>query len=255
MAHRLDGRTSATSNFLIRLRASDHEGWASGRLNFNTQFPYLLYVRTMRGSRLDGWSWIRNFHISCTRVRTKSDWRPDGDIWIVILALRRRATGRDTSSSGRLIDLSFIGTWKESETGWVLRGVRTGCWDVRTDASWIDTSRHSGGSERKCMSSGRMMLGLIGVRTVWHVVRTNGSVVRWSSGRDGSIVRTADREPKSSIFHSIQSLLRVLWIVESLFTVSLHTSDFVQNEAKILTPWIQSRTCMHYSTYYLCAYE
>jgi uncharacterized membrane protein len=89
------------------------------------------------------------------------------------------------------------------------------------------------------------MLGLTCVRTVWHVVRTVWHVVRmdrtvvgWASGRDGLIVRTADREPKSSIFHAVQSLLRVLWIVESLFTASSHTSDFVQNEAKILTSGI-----------------
>jgi hypothetical protein len=36
--------------------------------------------------------------------------------------------------------------------------------------------------------------GLSGVRTGGHVVRTNGTVDRWASGRDGSIVRTADRE-------------------------------------------------------------
>jgi hypothetical protein len=71
--------------------------------------------------------------------------------------------------------------------------------------------------------SGRMMLGLIGVRTVWHVVRTDGTVVRCASGQDGSIVRTTNRELKSSFFHSVQSLLRVLWIMESLFTASLHT--------------------------------
>jgi len=33
----------------------------------------------------------------------------------VILALRRRAFGRDTTSSGWLIDLPFLGTWKEIE--------------------------------------------------------------------------------------------------------------------------------------------
>jgi len=43
-----------------------------------------------------------------------------------------------------------------------------------------------------------MMLGLSGVRTVWHVVRTDGTVVSCVSRRDGSIVRTADRELKSS---------------------------------------------------------
>jgi len=170
------------------------DSWTSTR-NFHICYAR---VRTMRGSRPDDWSQIGNFHITCTRVQTKDDWRPDGDIWITILALRRRASGQYTTLSGRLNDLSFIGTWKESETGRVPRGVRTGCWDVQTDASWIETSRHSWGSGRKCTSSGWMMLGLTGVWTVWHVVKTDGTVVRWASGRDGSMVRTADREPKSS---------------------------------------------------------
>jgi hypothetical protein len=39
-----------------------------------------------------------------------------------------------------------------------------------------------------------MMLGLSSVQTVWHVVRTNGVVDRWASGRDGTVVRKADRE-------------------------------------------------------------
>jgi len=108
--------------------------------------------------------------------------RPDDDIWIAILALRRHASGRDTTSSGRLIDLSFIETWKESETGRVLRGVQTCCRNVRTDGSWIEPSRHSGGSGWKCTSSGWMMLGLTDVQTVWHVVRMDGTVVRWASG-------------------------------------------------------------------------
>jgi hypothetical protein len=195
-------------------------------------------VRSMRGSRPDDWIRIGNFHISCTRVRTETNWLPDDDIWIAILAFRRRASGRDTTSSGRLIDLFFIGTWKEFETGRVPRGVRTCCWDVWTDASWIGTSRHSGESGWKCMSSRRMMLGLIGVRTVWHVVWMDGTVVRCASGRDGSIVRTADRESKSSIFHAVQSLLRVLWIVESLFTTSLHTQVILYRmRPKILTIW------------------
>jgi hypothetical protein len=152
----------------------------------------------MKGSHPDGWSLIGNFLLWWTRFRTTAVRRPDCDIWIAILALRRRSSGRDTTSSGRLIDLSFIGTWKEYETSRVPRGVRTGCWDVRTDASWIEPSRLSGGSGRKCKSSGLMMLGPTGVRTVWHVVRTNGLVVRCASRRDGSIVRMAEREPKSS---------------------------------------------------------
>jgi hypothetical protein len=60
--------------------------------------------------------------------------------------------------------------------------------------------------------------------------RSDGVVDRWVSGRDGSIVRTADKE--------LEFLLTCrLLIVVSLFTTSLHLSDFVQtqNEAKILT--------------------
>jgi len=36
--------------------------------------------------------------------------------------------------------------------------------------------------------------GLSSVRTGRHVVRTDGTVDRWASRRDGSIVQTADRE-------------------------------------------------------------
>jgi hypothetical protein len=32
-------------------------------------------------------------------------------------------------------------------------------------------------------------------RTVWHVVRMDGIVDRWASGRDGTVVRMTDREP------------------------------------------------------------
>jgi len=42
---RSDGRTSAASNFHNRLGRLDHGAGASGRLNFNTQFPYLMCVR------------------------------------------------------------------------------------------------------------------------------------------------------------------------------------------------------------------
>jgi len=41
-----------------------------------------------------------------------------------------------------------------------------------------------------------MMLGLIGVRTVRYVVRTDETMVRWAFGRDGSIILTADKEPE-----------------------------------------------------------
>jgi hypothetical protein len=43
-------------------------------------------------------------------------------------------------------------------------------------------------------SSGRMMLICLGGPDGRHVIRTDGTVDSWASGRDGSIVRTADRE-------------------------------------------------------------
>jgi hypothetical protein len=70
-------------------------------------------VRTMSSSRPDGWSRIGNFLLWWTLVLTIAVRRPDGYIWIEILALRRHTSGWDTTSSGRLIDLPFLGTWKE----------------------------------------------------------------------------------------------------------------------------------------------
>jgi hypothetical protein len=184
----------------------------------------------MIGSRPNGWSRIGNFLLWWTRVRTTAVRRPDGDIWIVILALRRRASRRDTTSSRRLIDLPFIGIWKESETVRVLRGVRTCCWNVRTDASWIEPSRHSGGSGRRDTSSGRMMLGLSGVQTVWHVVRTDGTVtdgspdvMALSSGRLTGNWKSSDSEV----------LLNSRIPVKHLYTQVILSET--QNEAKILT--------------------
>jgi hypothetical protein len=78
----------------------------------------------------------------------------------------------------RTVDRSSL-LWelrKKSEIDRVLRGVRTCCWNVRMDASWIESSRHSGGSGWRDTSSGRMMLGLSGVGTEWHVFRTDGTV-------------------------------------------------------------------------------
>jgi outer membrane lipoprotein-sorting protein len=46
------------------------------------------------------------------------------------------------------------------------------------------------------------MLGLTGVRTVRQVVRTDGIVDRWASGRDGTIVQTADRDSENLCLES-----------------------------------------------------
>jgi hypothetical protein len=143
------------------------EGWTSTR-NF---YIWCARVRTIIGSRPDGWSRIGNFLLWWTWVRTTAVRRPNGDIWIAILALRRRASRRDTTSFGRLIDISFIGTWKESETVRVLRGVRTCCWNVECPDG--ETRRADGWcfdcleSERYGTSSERMEQWQMDVRTGW----------------------------------------------------------------------------------------
>jgi hypothetical protein len=70
-----------------------------------------------------------------------------------------------------------------------------------------------------------------------HVVWTDGTVDRWASGWDDTSSGRLTGNLKSSIFFAVQSLLKMLCQVESLFTTSLHISDFVQtqNKAKILT--------------------
>jgi len=92
--------------FESRVRTGDTvvNGWTSTR---NFHICYARF-RTMIGSRSDGRSRIGNFHISCTRVWTKADWRPDGDIWIAILALCMCASRRETTSFGRVYQSSLI---------------------------------------------------------------------------------------------------------------------------------------------------
>jgi hypothetical protein len=162
----------------------------------------------MKGRRPDGWSLIGNFLNWWARVRTKADWRPDGDIWIAILALRRCASGRDTTSSGRLIELPFIGTWKESETVRVLIGVRTGCWDVQTDASWNRSFsiQCRVRTEKKHRPDGWCW-------SVWRLVGMNtsfGQMEQWIDGRPDGMTRRPDG------WHWIWNLLsfsqcRVFW--------------------------------------------
>jgi hypothetical protein len=152
-------------------------------------------VRTMIGNRPDSWSRIGNFLLWCTCVRTIAVRRPDGHIWIAILALRIRTSGRDTTLSGRLIDLPFLGTWKEIRN-WSCTGRRPDVLLKRPDGCKLaqKTSRYSMGSGRNEHFVRTDDAGLSSVRTGWHVVRTDGIVDRWSSERDGSIVRMADRE-------------------------------------------------------------
>jgi hypothetical protein len=150
------------------------------------------------------------------------------DVRTVIFELRFLPYG-DARSDGiphrpdNWLIFPFLELGKKLETDRVLGGVRTCCRNVWTDASW-----HRNFSIQYGVRTDDA--GMSSVRTGWHVIRTDGIVNRWASRRDGSIVWMADRE--------LEFLLTCrLWIVESLFTASLHLSDFVQtqNEAKILT--------------------
>jgi hypothetical protein len=145
-------------------------------------------VWTIIGSRPDGWSRIGNFLPWCTRVRTTAVRRPDGHFLIAILALRRHA-------SGRLIDLPFLGTWKEIRN-WSSTERRLDVLLKRPDGcklaqKLLDTVW---GPDGMNTSSGWMMLICLGGPDGRHVVRTDGTVDRWAFGRDGLIVRTDDRE-------------------------------------------------------------
>jgi len=134
------------------------------------------------------------------------------------------------------INLPLFWTWKESESDRSLLGIRTCCWNVRTDASWnrsfsiqwrVRTERYYVRTDDA---------GLSGVRTGWHVVRTDGTVDRWASGRDDTSSRQLTGNLKSSIF-SAESFEKDLTSGIPVYSTFTYTSDFVQtqNEAKILT--------------------
>jgi len=176
MAHRPDNCRSAASNFLIRHSSVRTMGDERSDDNSSTRNFHNCNacVRTMVVSRPDGWSRISNFLLWCTRVWTTVVRRPDGHIWIAILALRRRASGRDITLPGRLIDLPFLGTWKEIKN-WSSAGRRPDVMLKRLDGCklaqklldivWgLDGMNTSSGlmmlvclaSERDDTSSGRM---------------------------------------------------------------------------------------------------
>jgi hypothetical protein len=167
----------------------------------------------MRCSRPDGWSRIGNFLNWWACVRTKADWCLDGDIWIAILALFMSTSRRETTSSGRRINLPIFWTWKESEADRSLMGVRTGCWDVRTDARW-----------------NRSFSIQCRVRTERYVVRT-GKTHRpngWNNGQMGvrtgwPFVWTADKEFEIFyLFHSAESSENALTSGISIYSIFTH---------------------------------
>jgi hypothetical protein len=241
---RPDSRMSATSNFHIRLRASGPRGMcASG--------PWEADVQTVEVE-----SAISMLVACASRPRMT-------DVRTVIFELRflpylwARSDGKPHRPDNVSIfpyselgkNLKLIDHWWTSGRAVEMSG--------RMQAG-TEASRYSGGSRRKDTSSGWMMLVCLAFGRGWHVVWTDGIVDRWASGRDdmssgrddmssGRDDMSSGRDDmssgrltgnlKSSIFFAMQSLLKMLWQVESLFTTSLHISYFVQtqNEAKILT--------------------
>jgi len=132
------------------------DSWTSTR-NFHICYAF---VRTMIGICPNCWSRIGNFHISCTRVRTGNH-----IVWMGISIFPYSELGKN---------LKLIDHWEAS--GQVAKT------SGRIQAGTV-ASRYSRGPKEKWTSSGWMMLGLIGVRTVWYIVRMDGTVVRWVSGR------------------------------------------------------------------------
>jgi hypothetical protein len=209
---RPDGRTSAASNFHIKL-------WR---------------VRTKGDGRPDDWSWIRNFHICWTCVRTKLT-----DIWTVVFELRflPYVWASPDGNSRRpdsciILPLFELGKYLKLIDHWTSSGRATessGRIQVGTEAS-----RYSEGFGRKYTLSERMMLDLSGVRTVWHVVQIVGTVDRWASRRDDT---SSGQLTGNRFFWLVTSAesLKYFWIVESLWRSSLHTSNFVLNRMRPIT--------------------
>jgi hypothetical protein len=115
----------------------------------------------------------------------------------------------------------FLEHGKKSETDRVLAGVRTCCWKVRTNASWHRNFSIQYGvwTEWTLRPEG----------WCWSVYRPDGMTRRsdgWNSGQMG--VRTGWLDRPDGWQGTWILLAYRLWIVESLFTTSLHLSDFVQ---------------------------
>jgi hypothetical protein len=205
---RPDGRTSATSNFHIRLCGSGPRG---------------MNVRTS----------ILQHAISIFVMHASGPW--EADVWTVIFELPFLPYLWARQDGVSIFPYSELGKNLKLIDHWWTSG-RAAEMSGRMQAG-TEASRYSGGSERMmlvCLASGRDE----------HVVRTDGTVDRWTSGQDDTSSGQDDTSSgqltgnlKSSIFFAVQSLLKMLLQVESLFTTSLHISDFVQtqNEAKILT--------------------
>jgi hypothetical protein len=76
-----------------------------------------------------------------------------------------------------------------------------------------------------------MILGLTGIRTVRHIFWMDGTVDRWASGRDGTIVQTTDGDSENfCLENSAEPSDITLNSGIPCKTASLQTSDFVQTQ-------------------------
>jgi hypothetical protein len=120
---------------------------------------------------------------------------------------------RESMSSGRLQRSSYNCVLERNlEACWILRVVRTCCWNVQTDASWsslklLDTGE---GLDGKFSSSGRMMLWR------WASERYDTSSGRLALWTDGRPDQTADREPNFLPCKLCRIFWKHFWIAESL---------------------------------------
>jgi hypothetical protein len=194
---RPDGCTSAASNFHIRLSASKPRG-------MNIQMEILQHAISISAMRESG-PWeadVRTVEVKSAisiLVARRSEPRLT-DVWTVIFELRFlpyvwvRPNGKPRRPDV-CINLPIFWTWKESEADRSLMDIRTGCWDVQTNASW----------NRSFSIQWRVRTERYVVRTGWHVVRTDGTVDRWASWRDDTSSGRLIGNQNSSIFSAESS--------------------------------------------------
>jgi hypothetical protein len=151
---------------LLRLRASRPWGWPSGRLIIYTQFPYLMNARPDPG------------RLTSKRLSLNYE-----------LALRSSTPRRESTSSEQLQQSSHIWFWKENMKLDHWESSRWAAETSRRMQAGTEASRCRGRFGLESTSSGWMMLCLSGVRTVWHIVRTAGTMDRWASGWDDTSSR------------------------------------------------------------------
>lgn len=147
MAHRPDGRTSATSNFHIRLR--ELEPW--GMSVRTAELQHAISISDVRASRPWGVD-VRTVEVESavsiydaptsgprlTEVRTVNF-----ELWFLPYG-DTRPDGIPHRPDGWLI-FPFLELGKIQRTVWELIGVCTCCWNVRTEQAGTEASRYSVG--------------------------------------------------------------------------------------------------------------